>query len=106
MRGVAQFGSASGLGPEGRQFKSGRPDVKMRNAECEMRNVDSALDIPHSAFDCGSSSMVEPQPSKLMAPVRSRSPAPEIRMRSAECGGKIPHSALRILHLNAFGERP
>ena len=26
QRGVAQFGSASGLGPEGRGFKSCRPD--------------------------------------------------------------------------------
>ena len=29
-RGVAQFGSASGLGPEGRGFKSCRPDLEER----------------------------------------------------------------------------
>ena len=27
IRGVAQFGSAPGLGPGGRRFKSSRPDV-------------------------------------------------------------------------------
>ena len=33
IRGVAQPGSASGLGPEGRRFKSCRPDHFMRKAK-------------------------------------------------------------------------
>ena len=36
---------------------------------------------------CGRSSMVEPQPSKLAMPVRSRSPAPPGKARS---GGRLP----------------
>ena len=52
-RGVAQLGSASALGAEGRWFESSRPD---------------------HARGCGS--MVEPQPSKLMTRVRFPSPAP------------------------------
>ena len=31
QRGVAQFGSASGLGPEGRGFKSCRPDLRKKD---------------------------------------------------------------------------
>ena len=33
FRGVAQPGSASGLGPEGRRFKSSRPDHVMKKAK-------------------------------------------------------------------------
>ena len=53
FRGVAQLGSASALGAEGRWFESSRPD--------HLRG-------------CGST--VEPQPSKLMTRVRLPSPAP------------------------------
>lgn len=41
-------------------------------------------------ISCGCSSMVEPQPSKLMVPVRSRSPAPVIR--SGMLPGPFPWS--------------
>src|SRR5690606_40840105 len=52
-RDVAQLGRAPGLGPGGRMFKSCRPDHLI----------------------CGCSSMVELQPSKLVAWVRFPSPA-------------------------------
>ena len=54
LRDVAQFGSAPALGAGCRRFESCRPD-----------------------HTCGRSSMVEPQPSKLMTRVRFPSPAPE-----------------------------
>ena len=54
LRDVAQFGSAPALGAGCRRFESCRPD-----------------------HICGRSSMVEPQPSKLMTRVRFPSPAPE-----------------------------
>src|ERR671916_2170849 len=54
-RGVAQPGSAPALGAGGRRFKSSRPD--------------------HRSLNCGCSSMVELQPSKLAMGVRFPSPA-------------------------------
>ena len=58
-RGIAQFGSAPGLGPGGRRFESCCSDHFLM---------------------CGCSSMVEPQPSKLVARVRFPSPAPLIHV--------------------------
>ena len=55
QRDVAQFGSALALGARCRRFESCRPD-----------------------HFCGRSSLVEPQPSKLMRRVRFPSPAPEM----------------------------
>ncbi len=40
-RGVAQFGSASGLGPEGRRFKSCLPDQFLQ----QLQSCDQSLNI-------------------------------------------------------------
>ncbi len=55
-RAVAQLGSAPALGAGGRRFESDQPDV-------------------YDYVPRGCSSMVEPQPSKLVVRVRSPSPA-------------------------------
>ena len=55
-RGVAQLGRVLGLGPRGRQFKSGRPDLGI-------------------FFFCGSGVGVTQQPSKLLSWVRIPSAA-------------------------------
>ena len=66
LRDVAQFGSAPALGAGCRRFESCRPD-----------------------HICGRSSMVEPQPSKLMTRVRFPSPAPECYGAQCPCGAGL-----------------
>ena len=62
--------SASALGAEDRRFESCRPD--------SVTGGDRVA--TSSSRYCGCSSMVEPQPSKLAMPVRSRSPAPSLTL--------------------------
>jgi hypothetical protein len=49
-----------------------------RLRQYERRDRRVGFSIIDRAVSCGCSSMVEPQPSKLVMPVRSRSPAPKI----------------------------
>lgn len=65
----------------------GIPEVKFGT----VLHADDIVAIPSMSYACGCSSMVEPQPSKLMVRVRFPSPAP-MRGLSAILGRRIPSS--------------
>ncbi len=63
----------------------GIPEVKFGT----VLHADDIVAIPSVSYACGCSSMVEPQPSKLMVRVRFPSPAP-MRGLSAILGRRVP----------------
>jgi hypothetical protein len=75
-REVAQLGRALGSGPRGRRFKSCLPDHSYSHQQRAAQSSIRSAALADNA--CGCSSVVEPQPSKLVAWVRFPSPAPNV----------------------------